>query len=79
MTYHQECSNILATGGGEQLAVRAGVPFLGRVPIDPKLALCSEKGENYLTQYSSSPAAATFQAIVTNLTSHSDDDKMEIK
>ncbi|KAK3892392.1 hypothetical protein Pcinc_003762 [Petrolisthes cinctipes] len=73
-----ECSNILATGGGEQLAVKAGVQFLGRVPIDPMLALCSEKGENYLVKCSSSPAAATFQALVTTLTSQSDN-QMEVE
>ncbi|KAK4320077.1 hypothetical protein Pmani_009043 [Petrolisthes manimaculis] len=73
-----ECSNILATGGGEQLAVKAGVPFLGRVPIDPMLALCSEKGENYLVKCSSSPAAATFKALVTTLTPQSDN-QMEVE
>ncbi|RXG57600.1 Cytosolic Fe-S cluster assembly factor NUBP2, partial [Armadillidium vulgare] len=37
-----ECSNIFATGGGQKLAEKYSVPFLGRVPIDPSLTKCLE-------------------------------------
>lgn len=44
-----ECTNIFSTGGGESLAQLTGVPFLGRIPIDPtlyngdmKLAVCRD-------------------------------------
>ena len=33
----KECTNIFSTGGGESLAQLTGVPFLGRIPIDPTL------------------------------------------
>lgn len=32
-----ECTNIFSSGGGEALANHANIPFLGRLPIDPKL------------------------------------------
>ena len=32
-----ECTNVWGKGGGESLAEREGIPFLGRVPIDPAL------------------------------------------
>eukprot|EP01104_Vermistella_antarctica_P016772 TRINITY_DN5789_c0_g1_i1.p1 TRINITY_DN5789_c0_g1~~TRINITY_DN5789_c0_g1_i1.p1 ORF type:complete len:234 (-),score=35.41 TRINITY_DN5789_c0_g1_i1:203-904(-) len=33
----KECTNIFSTGGGESLSELAKVPFLGRIPIDPKV------------------------------------------
>lgn len=32
-----ECTNVWGKGGGEALAEREHIPFLGRVPIDPDL------------------------------------------
>ncbi|CAO1617166.1 unnamed protein product [Sympodiomycopsis kandeliae] len=32
-----ECTNVWGRGGGEALASREGIPFLGRIPIDPGL------------------------------------------
>lgn len=32
-----ECTNVWGKGGGESLAQREGLPFLGRLPIDPAL------------------------------------------
>ncbi|WFD34319.1 cytosolic Fe-S cluster assembly factor cfd1 [Malassezia cuniculi] len=34
-----ECTNVWGKGGGESLAEREHIPFLGRVPIDPGLVL----------------------------------------
>eukprot|EP00667_Euglena_gracilis_P025811 EG_transcript_30546 len=39
-----ECTAIFSHGGGERLAAAEGVPFLGRVPIDPNLAECEDDG-----------------------------------
>ncbi|KAB7505660.1 Cytosolic Fe-S cluster assembly factor NUBP2 [Armadillidium nasatum] len=49
-----ECSNIFATGGGQKLAEKYSVPFLGKVPIDPSLTKCLETGESYLERFSQS-------------------------
>lgn len=32
-----ECTNVWGRGGGQALAEREGIPFLGRIPIDPGL------------------------------------------
>jgi len=32
-----EVSNVFSTGGGEEMAKREGIPFLGRMPLDPEL------------------------------------------
>ncbi len=33
-------------GGGESLARESGVPFLGNIPLDANLCLCSDRGES---------------------------------
>jgi Mrp family chromosome partitioning ATPase len=39
-----ECTNIFSRGGGEVMATEYGVPFLGRVPIDPSFGTLIEEG-----------------------------------
>ena len=41
----QEVTDIFSRGGGEALALEAGVKFLGRIPIDPALALSEDGGK----------------------------------
>src|SRR5664280_256174 len=35
---------VFGSGGGERLAEELGVPLLGRVPLDPVLRECGERG-----------------------------------
>ena len=35
---------IFKTGGGERTALELGVPFLGRIPLDPRIALSGDAG-----------------------------------
>ena len=58
-----ECSNILACGGGEEMAKKWEIPFLGRIPIDPKLGASMDTGVNFFRQHSSSEAASVFKNI----------------
>lgn len=47
--YHPKTKEILylfGNGGGERLADEAGVPFLGRIPIDPELSRKGDLGES---------------------------------
>lgn len=73
-----ECSNILASGGGEQLAEKAGVTFLGRIPIDPTLSRCTEEGLNYIDKFASSPVSQIYHSIVSKLTTQTEEE-MEIE
>ncbi len=59
-----ECTNIFSYGGGESLAEMGKVPFLGRIPIDPKLTKATENGENFITAFQDSVAAQAFITIV---------------
>ncbi|XP_077527976.1 cytosolic Fe-S cluster assembly factor NUBP2-like [Haemaphysalis longicornis] len=59
-----ECSNIFSSGGGEELAKMVDVPFLGRIPLEPRLAECMERGTNFVDQFADSAAALAFKDVV---------------
>ena len=49
------------------MALKAGVPFLGALPIDPNLLAACEAGEAYVVKYAGSPAVAPFLDIVAKI------------
>jgi ATP-binding protein involved in chromosome partitioning len=51
---------IFRHGGGRKLAQEAGVPFLGEVPIDPRVAECGDTGEPIVHRYPDAPIAKTY-------------------
>uniref|UniRef100_A0A1B6MP14 Cytosolic Fe-S cluster assembly factor NUBP2 homolog n=1 Tax=Graphocephala atropunctata TaxID=36148 RepID=A0A1B6MP14_9HEMI len=57
-----ECTNIFSSGGGSSLAELSKVPFLGRVPIDPKVASVPMRSE--LERDPSSITAGVFKNLV---------------
>lgn len=58
---------LFKTGGGESLAREMGVPFLGAIPIDPRIVECGDAGVPYSQRFAESPAAAAFAAIVRQI------------
>ena len=62
-----ECTNIFSSGGGKSLAEQAAIPFLGTVPIEPKLALALESGDNFIQKFAECEANKCFQAIFEKL------------
>jgi len=48
---------IFRHGGGQKLAQQAGVPFLGEIPIDPRVAECGDAGDPIVHKYPDSPVA----------------------
>ena len=59
-----EVSNIFGIGGGERMAEEMGVPFLGRIPIDPTISEDSDKGTPFILAHTDTPAAKAFKDIV---------------
>jgi Mrp family chromosome partitioning ATPase len=51
---------LFKSGGGEKLARTVGVPFLGRIPIDPEIVLCGDSGEPFAADPATSPTARAF-------------------
>ena len=56
-----EVIDVFGSGGGEQMAAAMGVPFLGRVPIDPRMTELGDAGKPYVTEHGDSPAARLFR------------------
>jgi len=59
--------DLFKTGGGEVMAGEMNVPFLGRIPIDPRVVEACDSGEAYVTSHAGSPAAEAFQKIAQSL------------
>ena len=56
-----ECTNIFSSDGGRLLAEELGVPFAGRVPIDPRVSACEDAGRDFFATH---PDATSLQCIV---------------
>ncbi|KAF5299851.1 hypothetical protein FQA39_LY11388 [Lamprigera yunnana] len=52
------------TGGAKKMCEDLNVPFLGSVPLDPKLARCCDEGKDYLKELPHSQAVQELNAIV---------------
>ncbi|XP_078432949.1 nucleotide binding protein 35 [Wolffia australiana] len=54
-------------GGAQRMCQEMGVPFLGKVPLDPSLCRAAEKGMSCFEDRSCSSSAAALRAIVTKV------------
>ena len=56
--------NIFKTGGGEKMAGEMGVPFLGKIPIEPQIVEASDSGKPFVYHYSKTEAAKAFSTAI---------------
>ena len=56
--------DIFKSGGGEKMASEMGVPFLGRIPLDPQVAEAGDSGEPFVHLNSKTEAAKAFARVV---------------
>jgi ATP-binding protein involved in chromosome partitioning len=59
--------DLFKKGGGEQAAKELDVPFLGSIPVDPKVVISGDEGMPVVLMDSDSPAAQAFNQIVDRL------------
>jgi len=62
-----ESIDLFKIGGGEKAATELGVPFLGRIPIDPRVVLSCDSGKPFMAEPDESLAKTAFAQIVQNL------------
>ena len=60
-------SDLFGAGGGQRLAEEMSVPFLGRIPIDPRAVGCGDAGTCILDAHPDSPAAEGYLALARSL------------
>ncbi len=63
--------NLFKEGGGERTAKEMGVPFLGRVPIEPDIVESGDTGKPFVLQNPDSEASKAFMKIVDKVLSPS--------
>jgi Mrp family chromosome partitioning ATPase len=67
-----ECGNVtsvLRNGAGKLISEDMQVPFLGAIPIDPKIAEACDSGHAFIDLYADSPTAAVMREIIKPIAS----------
>ncbi len=60
-------TELFKSGGGEAMAAEMGIPFLGRIPIDPKVVESSDIGISFMKHYPKSKTAESFRNVVKTM------------
>ena len=59
--------DIFRTGGGKRIAEDLSVPYLGAIPIDPRICVEADSGVPFIAGNTKSPATEAFTEIVTKI------------
>ncbi len=62
-----ELSDIFKSGGGETLSAKRSVPFLGKIPLDPRMVHSGDSGKPFIQEHPDSEAAQALQSVVRKL------------
>ncbi len=60
-------TRIFAGDNGEKMAIDAGVPFLGRIPIDPNVGAACDAGTPFIYNYGKTETAKRFENLIEPL------------
>ncbi|KAK9455675.1 P-loop containing nucleoside triphosphate hydrolase protein [Dipodascopsis uninucleata] len=52
------------TGGGRALAKEMNIPFLGSVPLDPRIGIACDNGVSFLDEHPDSPSSTALMSII---------------
>ena len=66
--------DLFKAGGGEELAAEMGVPFLGRIPFDPRIVASGDGGVAFVQAFPRSPAAEAFACAIEPILNHGKED-----
>jgi len=58
---------IFNAGGGEKMSRESGIPFLGRIPLDPRINAASDRGLPFILDQPEAPPARAFAQIVERI------------
>jgi ATP-binding protein involved in chromosome partitioning len=59
--------DVFSVGGGERVAIDMGVPFLGKIPLDPRVSTDMDAGTPFIVVHPDSSAAKSFDVIVEKI------------
>jgi len=66
------------TGGGRQLCQDMGIPFLGAVPLDPRIGMACDFGESFMDSFPDSPACKALREVVRGVSKLVGEDPDEV-
>ncbi len=55
------------SGGAKKMSEDCGVPFLGSIPLDPRIGKACDEGANFLDTCPDSPAAQSYLSIIQKI------------
>jgi ATP-binding protein involved in chromosome partitioning len=62
--------DIFQSGGGKKISEETHVPFIGSIPIDPKVGSDADKGLPFVIAHAGSPATKAFMEVVEKVESY---------
>ncbi|MFW6367330.1 MAG: iron-sulfur cluster carrier protein MrpORP [bacterium] len=65
-----ESIELFKRGGGEQLSEQAGIPLLGRIPVDPQVVVAGDAGTMLVDAGDDTPAIQAFTPIIEAVLNH---------
>jgi ATP-binding protein involved in chromosome partitioning len=60
-------THIFKAGGGKKIADKYSIPFLGKIPLDPRICEASDVGHAFIMENPESPSAKAFAQIVNRI------------
>ncbi|MDO9462677.1 MAG: P-loop NTPase, partial [Deltaproteobacteria bacterium] len=63
--------SLFKSGGGERTARDMGIPFLGKIPIDPAVVTAGDAGKPYVLNTDNGVAAKAFNELIDKIISMS--------
>lgn len=60
-------THIFRSGGGKKVSQKFSVPFLGKIPLDPRICEASDLGHPFIMENPDSPASKAFMKIVEKI------------
>ena len=61
-------TDLFGAGGGYRTASATNIPFLGRIPFDPKMVQCADAGKSYMKIYPDSEVTEAYSRIIAKIT-----------
>ncbi len=58
---------IFNPGGGEEAAGELEIPFLGRIPLDPRMVASGDEGRPFVNGYPDAAAARAMRKIIRHI------------
>jgi len=59
--------DLFGTGGGFRTALTMNIPFLGQIPLDPRMVQCADAGESYMEKHPDSEVTKAYNQIVARI------------